>query len=34
MIEGVLSVQAGENPRIIHEKIKSILEEGEEKEAA
>lgn len=35
IIEGVLSIQAGENPRIIKEKIKSILDmtEAEEKAA-
>ena len=31
-IEGVLSIQSGENSRIIKEKIKSILEMNEEKE--
>jgi len=31
-IEGVLSIQSGENSRIIKEKIKSILEMKEEKE--
>lgn len=30
IIEGVLSIQAGENPRVIKEKIKSILEMTEE----
>ena len=29
-IEGVLSIQAGENPRVIKEKLKSILETEEE----
>ena len=33
IIEGVLSIQAGENSRIIKEKIKSILETEEEKAA-
>lgn len=33
-IEGVLSIQAGENSRIIKEKIKSIMELEEEAEAA
>ena len=33
-IEGVLSIQAGENSRIIKEKIKSIMELEEEPEAA
>ena len=31
-IEGVLSIQAGENPRVIKEKLRSILETEEEKE--
>lgn len=31
-IEGVLSIQAGENPRVIREKLRSILETEEEKE--
>ena len=30
IIEGVLSIQAGENPRIIKEKLQSILEEKDE----
>lgn len=34
IIEGVLSIQAGENPRIIKEKFKSILDMGETKEQA
>ena len=25
MVEGILSVQAGENPRIVEEKLKSFL---------
>ena len=25
MIEGILSIQAGENPRVIEEKLKSFL---------
>lgn len=32
IIEGVLSIQAGENARIIKEKLKSILEDGTEEE--
>lgn len=32
-IEGILSIQAGENPRIIREKIKSILEMKEDEAA-
>ena len=28
VIEGVLSIQAGENSRIIKEKLKAILKEG------
>lgn len=31
IIEGVLSIQAGENTRIIQEKIKAIINEGNEK---
>ena len=31
-IEGVLSIQAGENPRVIKEKLRSILETEEDKE--
>lgn len=34
IIEGVLSIQAGENPRIIKEKIKSILDATETEEKA
>jgi chemotaxis protein MotA len=33
MIEGILSIQAGENPRIVEEKLKSFLSPGE-REAA
>ena len=29
MIEGLLSIQAGENPRVIEEKLKSFLSPGE-----
>ena len=28
MIEGLLSIQAGENPRVIEEKLKSFLAPG------
>ena len=28
VIEGLLSIQAGENPRVIEEKLKSILSTG------
>ena len=28
MIEGLLSIQAGENPRVIEEKLKSFLSPG------
>lgn len=31
MIEGILSIQAGENPRIVEEKLKSFLSPGERK---
>ncbi len=31
MIEGILSIQAGENPRVIEEKLKSFLSPGERK---
>ena len=29
MVEGLLSIQAGENPRVIEEKLKSFLSPGE-----
>ena len=29
MIEGLLSIQAGENPRVIEEKLKSFLSPGD-----
>ena len=29
MIEGLLSIQAGENPRVIEEKLKSFVSPGE-----
>jgi chemotaxis protein MotA len=29
MVEGILSVQAGENPRIVEEKLKSFLPPAE-----
>ena len=29
MVEGLLSIQAGENPRVIEEKLKSFLAPGE-----
>lgn len=29
MIEGLLSIQAGENPRVIEEKLKSFLSPSE-----
>ena len=29
MIEGLLSIQAGENPRVIEEKLKSFLAPGD-----
>ena len=28
MIEGILSIQAGDNPRIVEEKLKTFLEPG------
>ena len=31
MIEGILSIQAGDNPRIVEEKLKTFLEPGERK---
>ena len=31
MIEGLLSIQAGENPRVIEEKLKSFLAPSERK---
>jgi len=31
MIEGILSIQAGENPRIIEEKLKAFLAPGNRK---
>ena len=34
MIEGLLSIQAGENPRVIEEKLKSFLAPGERGTAA
>jgi|SRR5690554_2735747 len=33
MIEGILSIQAGENPRIVEEKLKSFLAPGEREES-
>ena len=32
MIEGILSIQAGDNPRIVEEKLKTFLEPSERKE--
>ena len=29
MIEGLLSIQAGENPRVIEEKLKSFMAPGD-----
>ena len=29
MVEGLLSIQAGENPRVIEEKLKSFLSPGD-----
>ena len=34
MIEGILSIQAGENPRVIEEKLKSFLAPKERKQFA
>ncbi len=34
MIEGILSIQAGENPRIVEEKLKSFLSPGERQASA
>jgi chemotaxis protein MotA len=31
MIEGILSIQAGDNPRIVEEKLKTFLEPNERK---
>jgi len=31
MIEGILSIQAGDNPRIVEEKLKTFLSPGERK---
>jgi len=32
IIEGILSIQAGENPRIVKEKLHAFLSEGEKEE--
>jgi chemotaxis protein MotA len=34
MIEGILSIQAGENPRIVEEKLKAFLAGEEDNETA
>ena len=34
IIEGLLSIQAGENPRVIEEKLKSFLAPGDRANAA
>ena len=34
MIEGLLSIQAGENPRVIEEKLKSFLAPADREEPA
>ena len=34
IIEGLLSIQAGENPRVIEEKLKSFLAPGDRTDAA
>ena len=33
IIEGVLSIQAGDNPRIIREKIKALTEDEDDSES-
>ena len=33
-VEGILSIQAGENPRVIREKLNSVVELRREEEAA